>query len=379
LAMDSESDSMIIPPLGNETILEIVGSIAFYDTSITFGTMGYIMRIVSQSATSEILSLPSEQALNEWIALINYLAAVKTAMEPPVDPLLSPAMLRRRAGTMAPPAGRPVPLRAVSSTLELRGRSKSEQPPLPPVPVDKLAVYSSFHAELEAKLHLQRAAVDSLIRQARGLLIQTPIQEKTKLSMMAALERVTKRLKGARVELERGRAYLDILANVIIFMKGNKVRLVEAETEEFQLPSLGFVAGNSTGHRRNSPSEKTVDTMLSSTTLYTALHPVESEDIGIPVRRIGEPSRTFTVGGSPTSSSKQSVLDDGNVVDGAGMTVPEILLPEQEGMSPLEKCESAPGVMDTSIKEIPIPVSKVENHKTPRVAEITRIVREGGF
>src|SRR5438046_7873834 len=120
--------------------------------------------------------------MNDGIGLMHYLAAIQSALSPPQDTdssSLSPALLRRRAGTMAPPAGRQVPLRAVSSTLELRGRSKSEQPPpLSTSSNNKIFIYTNFQKELETKLHFQKVAVDTLLRQARGLLIQTQLQER---------------------------------------------------------------------------------------------------------------------------------------------------------------------------------------------------------
>ena len=90
-------------------------------------------------------------------------------------------------------------------------------------------------------MHLQKVAVESLERTARGLLLQCPVQEKTRVRVISALERVVKRLKMSRIELERGECYIDVLGQFVGIMRERKVRLVEesaSSTEDFQLPSL---------------------------------------------------------------------------------------------------------------------------------------------
>ena len=105
---------------------------------------------------------------------------------------------------------------AVSSILELGGRSNSKQPPLfTPTQLDKLYLCSQFQHELETKLHLQKVAVESLERTARGLLLQCPVQEKTRVQVISALERVVKRLKMNRIELERGECFIDVLGQFV--------------------------------------------------------------------------------------------------------------------------------------------------------------------
>jgi len=247
---DAHFDDII--PMGHE--IELDGAIAVHDEEL-------VIRLVTLSG-SELLQVSSEDDLDEWLDLINYVAATTTAQsDPPV---------RRRAGTMTP-AGRPVPLRSVSSTLELRARSKSEQPP-----TDKDVACSNLQKELEAKLPLQRAGVQGLMRQARALLLQTPIQDRTRFLLSMALERLTKRLKESQIELRKSECYVTMLSMV----SKNTVRLVESEsTDDFQLPVFGF-------HRKNNPSEMTTDTMLSSRTLYSTLHPEED----IPMKRIGMPT-----------------------------------------------------------------------------------------
>ena len=288
---------------------------------------------------------------------------------------------------MAPPAGRPVPLRAVSSTLELRGRSRSEQPPpLPNSSHNKILIYSIFQKELEAKLHLEKVAVDALLRQARGLLIQTPLQERTRLVVLSALERVMKRLKTSRIEMERGICYIDVLSQIIAITEERKIRIVEDEVtttaEEFQLPLLGFH-----GHHRKGASDDTVDTMLSSTTLYTALNP--GDDIGVPIRRIGTPTRnakttsqpTVTEGSKSSMAGKRSISGGdlvGSAVGGQSSVGPV----RQLGV---ENYNSAPGSMETermspgSLDARTSHSLPAENESNSRVAEISRIVRERGF
>jgi hypothetical protein len=342
-------EQTIIPPLGTEIIFELSGSIAFYDSSI-IGPTDYSLRLVSPSGESDILSFQQKDILNHWIGLINYLASIQSALSPVEDN--SPTLIRRRAGTMAPPAGRPIPLRAVSSTLELRNRSKSEQIPLPPSSSDKLSIYTLFQKDMETKLHLQKIAVDSLLRQARGLLIQTPIQERTRLGVLNALERVTKRLKISRIEMERGLAYIDVLSQITKILGIRTIRIVRDEMEEFQLPRLGFV-----DHKKTA-SDETVDTMLSSTTLYTTLNP--TEDIGIPVRKIGIPMK------SPTKIARDIP------------TIPEIRRPENSLQ--LEKCESAPEIMDNRkrIPEAPL-AEDIPLSISPRALRVAEISREAGF
>jgi hypothetical protein len=386
LASRERDSETVMPPLGSEIILELTGSIAFYDSRIT-GPTDYTLRLVSQYGNSDILGLPNEDVLNEWIRSINYLATIQSALSPPQDTdssLISPARLRRRAGTMAPPAGRQVPLRAVSSTLELRGRSKSEQPPpLPNASHNKILIYTIFQKELEAKLHLETVAVDGLLRQARGLLIQTPLQERTRLVVLSALERVTKRLKTSRIEMERGICYIDVLSQIIAIMGERKIRIVEDEAtttaEEYQLPLLGLY-----GHHRKSASDDTVDTMLSSTTLYTTLNP--GDDIGVPIRRIGTPTRNANTTSQPTlregnkssMARKRSISGDlvGSVVGGQSSigSIKELGVENYDSVLGNTHTERiSPGCLGTS------PSLPAENESNPRVAEISRIVREGGF
>lgn len=346
----SESDeTTIIPPLGSEITFELTGMITFYDSGINNGPTDFPLRLISLFGGSEILCLPNEDILNEWIGMINYLSAIQSTISPPQDMALdpsncgvSPTILRRRAGTIAPPASRQIPLRAVSSTLELRGRSKSEQPPLPLSPStsssstslvqtsNKILLYTTFQKDLIAKLDLQKMRVDSMVRQARGLLIQTPLQEKTRLAVLNALERVCKRLKVCRIEMERAVCYIDVLEQVIQIIGERKIRLVEKETDSedsYQLPLLVLHQGGRERHRK-SRSDDTVDTMLSSTTLYTALNPVE-DTIGVPIRKIGTPSRnakitatqanmkdTKGMEGKRSESSEKTVIEENSILSG---------------------------------------------------------------
>jgi hypothetical protein len=343
--MAQKNDSgAVIPPLGGEIIFELTGAIAFYDSGI-IGPTDHSLRLVSQYGDSDTLCFPDDDVLNEWIGLINYLAAIQSALLPTQDTdssSISPALLRRRAGTMAPPAGRPVPLRAVSSTLELRDRSKSENAHLlPNTPHNKILIYSAFQKELEAKLGLEKAAVDALLRQARGLLIQTPLQDRTRLVVLSALERVTKRLKISRIEMERGICYIDVLSQIIAIIGERKIRIVEDDgsttTEEFQLPGLGF-----DGHHKKSASDNTVDTMLSSTTLYTALNP--GDDIGVPIRRIGTPTRN--------AKTTQPTLEEGNKCSMAG----------RRSMSEVDLVGSTVGVQSSVV---PAKRLRVKRHDNP--------------
>ncbi len=384
---DSEED-ILIPPLGSEIIFDLVGSVAFYDSSITGSTSWYALRLVSQYSESEILSLPDETTLNEWINLINYLASTTTALSPPpADTSLSPAILRRRAGTMAPPAGRPIPLRAVSSTLELRGRSKSEQPPLStPIQLDKLHLCSQFQHELETKLHLQKVAVESLERTARGLLLQCPVQEKTRVQVISALERVVKRLKMSRIELERGECYIDVLGQFVGIMRDRKVRLVEesaSSTEDFHLPSLTALGDLG-------DSIMTEGVGRGSSLL---------DDIDVPIRRIGTPTLS-------ASSCQQSKIDTHAHCDGernVQSPVPQIITtnttltdsPSQLTTTPVQsplqsrKTHNIKGIPTISASPSNINTSsQVEKTNTNtsipvgsplHMGEITRIVREVGF
>ena len=382
--LNESPEDQIIPPLSSEIILDLSGAVAFYDTSVPVGSE-YALRIVSQLGDSDILALPTESDLNEWTGAINYLSAITAARSPPQDDnaSITPAMLRRRAGTLAPPAGRPVPLRAVSSTLELRGRSKSEQPTLTTTTTqDNVAMYNAFQRELEAKLPLQKVQVDSLLRQARGLLIQTPLQDKTRVSVLSALERVMKRLKGSRIELERGLAYIAILSHLVDIITENKIRFVDEKdsgaADEFQLPMLGFV-----GERAG---DENVENLLSGTSLYRSMNASEEGDLGVPVRRIGTPTKSLPV---DTMSSRRStdsppggvqrpvprqVVSEGVV---SGIRPPEETPPHPKmrlSMDPrdggLEKSESAPGVMN-SAEGIPHSL-QAENVSDEREAQSTK-------
>lgn len=342
LVSQENNSETIFPPLGSEVIIELMGTIAFYDSRIP-GPTDYTLRLVSQNGDSEILGLPNEDVLNEWIGLINYLAVIQSALSPLQDSdssSISPALSRRRADTMAPPAGRPVPLRAISSTLDLRSRSKSEQPPpLPNSPYNKILIYSAFQKEVEANLHLEKLAVDALLRQARGLLMQTPLQERTRLVVLSALERVVRQLKTRRIELERSFCYIDILSQIIAIMEERKIRIVDDEVEEFQLPFLGF-HGN---HRKNA-SDDTADTMLSSSTLYTALNPGE-----VPIRQIGTPTRNARTSqplreGSKSSMKGKRSMSGGDLVGSAVGGQSSVAPMRQLGM---EDYHYAPGIMET--------------------------------
>lgn len=380
---DSDTGDMIIPPLGSEITFELVGSVAFYDTSITGSTPWYALRLVSQYGESEILSLPNEQTLNQWISQINFLASTTTAIyPPPTDSSLSPAMLRRRAGTLAPPAGRPIPLRAVSSTLELRGRSKSEQPPLPPTQLDKMKLCQQFQHELETKLHLQKVAVESLERTARGLLLQCPVQERTRVQVITALERVVKRLKLSRVELERGECYIDVLKQFVEVMKNRKIRLVEksgtsSERDDFELPPLS-------GLGKSGDEGRGLGLL---------------DDIDVPVRRIGTPTLS-------ASSSQNSKIDTSSRRGDSPTTIPQIITtnttaltesPSQLTATPFSQTQNTfnttKGIPSSSLSSSSAVIpdtssSRVEKTNTNtnipigsplHMAEITRIVREVGF
>lgn len=336
----------IIPPLGGETVLDLAGILAVYDPT---HSGEWTVRLVPVAGETEFLRFAEEETMNSWVAAVNYLAALTTAVNPPLDTETAINMMRRRAGTMAPPAGRPVPLRAVSSTLELRGRSKSEQAPPQP---SKLDSYIAFRGELEAKLPLQKIGADALLRQARGLLVQTPLQEKTRILVLSALERVTKRLKTMRLELERTKAYMHVLSAL-----PGGIRLVESSgssTESFQLPVLELRRG----HARQRTSDGTTNTMLSSRTLYGAL-----VGEGVPVRRIGVASPTASPTserGPPTPATPRPTLDV------------EVEVHEKEEREK-ERVEEEEPVMR---EKAPLLAEKTGFEG---IQEIARIVREGGF
>ena len=84
--------------------------------------------------------------------------------------------------------------------------------------------------------------MESLERTARGLLLQCPVQERTRVQVISALERLAKRLKMSRIELERGECYIHVLGQFVGIMKERQVRLVRESSsgDEFQLPPLGL-------------------------------------------------------------------------------------------------------------------------------------------
>jgi hypothetical protein len=236
-------------------------------------------------------------------------------------------------------------------------------------------------------LHLQKVAVDSLVRTARGLLLQCPVQERTRVQVITALERVAKRLKLSRVELERGECYIDVLGQFVAIMKERKVRLVEESSsssggDEFQLPPLGLGEKFSDGR---SAGERGLGLL---------------DDIDVPIRRIGTPTLTSA------SSSQTSKIDTPlprSQGDRIESPIPQIITttnitpftesPSQIRTTPLALQSQHP--FNTS-KRIPISTtpsagpetsSRVEKTNTTKppigsplhMAEITRIVREVGF
>ena len=396
MTTEHNDSELAIPPLGNEIILDLVGSIAFFDSSIPSSQTPYTLRLVSRFGDSDIFNMPNEEVLNEWIGLINYLAAISTAQSPLPNPpsisSLSPdVIVRRRAGTGSSPAGRPIPLRAVSSTLELRNRSKSEQPPTPlPTsssrPTDKSLLYMAFKKELESNLPLQTISVDALLRQARGLLIQTPFQDKTRLDVLTALERVCRRLRSGRIEMERAICYIDILTQIMVVMRGHKIRIVEkVEMEEFHLPVLGLKGVTGMRHRKNA-SDDTVNTMLSSTTLYGTLHP--TNDIGVPIRRIGTPTRSVrSRKDSDTAATNKGLEEkstDGteSILRSSNETIAEISgnmisvpIPRCPSVK-LEKSESAPGIMN-NLEGVRALQAEVSSPREEDEVEVAQVVQDG--
>ena len=159
-------------------------------------------------------------------------------------------------------------------------------------------------------------------------------------------------------------------------MGERKIRIVEAETEEFQLPLLGFH-----GHHRKSASDETTDnTMLSSTTLYTTLNPTDGIDV--PIRRIATPSRTA----KPIS---QSPLHNGNInsVTGAQTDAKGIseAVGKNSGVIHVGQLKyNSPGSMETKtpVNVKPKKMSRslrAESESNSRVGEIPRIMRGGEF
>ena len=251
-------------------------------------------------------------------------------------------------------------------------------------------MYSAFQRELEAKLPLQKMAVDSLLRQARGLLVQTPLQDKTRLSVLSALERVTRRLKESRIELERGVAYVAILSYLVGVGEESRIRLVdekEGGTEEFRLPMLGFV-----GEGMN---EDNVENLLGGTSLYGSFNASEEGDLGVPVRRIGTPSKSIPLnrispnqspvtGGEMTRQTPRHEFASEEVVslrkrEGEPSVEPRLRMLMDPRDIGLEKSESAPGsIMDTG-RGIPHSLRAENVSATTRKAGVTKIVKEGGF
>jgi hypothetical protein len=233
-------------------------------------------------------------------------------------------------------------------------------------------------------------AVDSLLRQARGLLIQTPLQDKSRLAVLSALERVMRRLKGSRIELERGVTYIAILSYLVGVCAESKIRLVDEKeigAEEFQLPMLGFV--------NEGMSEENVENLLSGTSLYGSFNASEDGDLGgVPVRRIGTPTKSIPLGklspnvspaaarGTEQRPAPRHTFSSDEVVSARkreGEPSPEskarmLIDPQDLG---LEKSESAPASMATG-RGIPHSLRAENVSETTRKAEITNIVKEGG-
>jgi hypothetical protein len=345
-----------IPPMATEIIVDLAGTLALHDSSLSADQNTNVLRFISDTGDPELISFPTADELNIWLGLINYLATISSA-QLPLSSFEDPALLRRRAETTLSPAGRPVPLRAVSSTLELRARSKSEQAPSRLLIPDKSVQYAAFREDLQGILPLQRITLQSCARQLRGLLLQAPVQERSRTALSAALERVTRRYKWIRLEVLKMECYTWMLDFLVSVANERMVRLVEKESaqDDFQLPVLGF----SGKHKRSSPSQRTTDTMLSSETLFTALHPSDTDDI--PIRSVGRLS-------SVASMNQDREVTRGRVLP--EVVVQELTIPAQDTSTTIPQPRS-----HSFSRRLTSPRSTA----TLRVTNLTAAIQQAGF
>lgn len=197
------------PPLEDfkpDSSMKIDDAVALVDTSYSRHKNAFTM--VRHGGEEEVLLADNETELNEWLALINYAAAfrsagvrIRSASGAKDLETAPPALKRLITGRANASNGDSTPQRHPTASPEL----------IKQIMAARRKQMISKIAEAEIKITDTTKQLDTLLRDARHLLLLAPIQPRTREVIIHSAARMDAMLKWTRRDIWRTKCYKDIL------------------------------------------------------------------------------------------------------------------------------------------------------------------------
>ncbi|PNS19483.1 Arf guanine nucleotide exchange factor sec74 [Sphaceloma murrayae] len=196
------------PPLEEfkpDSLIKTDDAVALVDS--TYNRHKNAFTLVRHGGEEEVLLADNESELNEWLALVNYAAAFRSAG----------VRIRGFAGNNAMEAN-PIALRRTGTNRTVRAgdeghhRSTSMNPQLAKqIMAARRRQIIAKIAEAEIKLSDDNKALEDMLRNARHLLILAPIQPRSREVVIHSAAKMDAQMKWTRRDIWRTKCYKDIL------------------------------------------------------------------------------------------------------------------------------------------------------------------------
>lgn len=201
----SKSSPLIFkPPLSSfepDALMSMDDAVALMDSSYKKHKNALVF--IKHGGFEEVFLANSESDMNDWIGKLNYAATFRTAG----------VRMRGLLGTNY--EGRSL-LRKNSDFSTKSGETPVRDKKLDPQMAWEIMFYrrqliNEKMSDFDEKIAVAQKELDNLLRNARHLLILSPVQQKTREALVLAAGRMSAKLKWTRVELWRTKTHRDIL------------------------------------------------------------------------------------------------------------------------------------------------------------------------
>ncbi|KAK5174639.1 uncharacterized protein LTR77_001721 [Saxophila tyrrhenica] len=222
------------PPLQEfkaDALLRTDNAVALVDAS--YNRHKHAFTFVAPGGHEEVLLADNDSELNDWLALINYAAAFRSAgvrirgMVGGADEDARSKEIRRLESTQTARSAQTTSSDLVQNRLLSPQMQRQVMAARRQIMVQKVAQMTLDISEANKEL-------DNMLRNARHLLVLAPIIPKTREDMIHAAARADANLKWRRRDIWRMRAYKDILA-MDVQQDGVSADQIEALAEQQQI------------------------------------------------------------------------------------------------------------------------------------------------
>lgn len=201
---DPSGPVLFRPPLTKfepDALMSMDDAVALLDSSYKKHKNAFVF--IKHGGFEEVFLANDEADMNDWIAKLNYAATFRTAgvrMRGHIGPTYGGQKPRMTRGSFSGVEDANTPLLADGNTQLM---------------VDVMAyrhrIMDEKINEATEKLAIAQKGLDGLLRNARHLQVLTPIQARTRESLVLAAGRMSAKLKWTRVEMSRTKCHRDIL------------------------------------------------------------------------------------------------------------------------------------------------------------------------